>query len=291
MRRVGGLLVVVMLTFGLAGCSLPYSPDVASVAHGAAPGTVLVRVSSNEDPYDQYVVLDVDAHIVTVGTPTQQPVLTEDCVGNDRYRVPRRSLEVDETDGDTGVYRGVWSVTGVQYQRLAWSYYNSGDPALTVSSTSVVVLGAPGGHVVFVANGRDGLLYRDVGGAWHRLGTPRVITVGTGTTSTFHPPTTLPIPPPSNPRLEVAAAVSVLLLFVVALVCAERRQRPRPAQVAVIVVLVGYQAWASAAVTTHFALGRDLAPIEGVPVYAMLFAVDLLAVLAVLGRPPHRRSG
>src|SRR6476619_5488632 len=41
-----------------------------------------------------------------------------------------------------------------------------------LSSRSIVVHAVEGGHVVFVANGRDGLLYRDVHGEWLRQGVP-----------------------------------------------------------------------------------------------------------------------
>ena len=285
---------MVVLVFGSAGCDVDAPsalPDVVSVAHGARPGTVLVQTEDIDDVRDQYLVVDVDGHIVAAGTPTRQPVLTEDCAGDDCYRVAQWSMEVDESHGATRAYRSAWSVTGVQYQRLVWSYYQSGAPELNVSSKSVVVLSAPDGHVVFVANRRDGLLYRDVGGGWHRLGTPRFTTVGTRTTSVFYPPTPLPVPLPRNPRLEVAAVFSVMLVLVAVLVCAWRRLRPGLLQTGGIVAIGGFEAWASAAVTTHYTQGRDLVFIDGLPVLTMMFVIGLLAAVTVLTGRPFRRSG
>jgi hypothetical protein len=84
----------------------------------------------------------------------------------------------------------------------AGGYYLRGDPVVHVSSTSVVVLRAPDGHVVYVANGRDGLLFRDVSGRWQRLGFPVLNDAGE---VVFDPPTRMPVAPRTDPTNLMAA--------------------------------------------------------------------------------------
>jgi hypothetical protein len=98
----------------------------------------------------------------------------EDCAGMTCYRVDGRTLRVERSVDRGASYVTDWEVSPDAYRGLVSAYPDLGDPAAHLSSRAVAVLPVPAGagHVVFVANGRDGLLYRDAGGRWKRLGVP-----------------------------------------------------------------------------------------------------------------------
>ncbi|WP_204301773.1 hypothetical protein, partial [Actinoplanes campanulatus] len=64
----------------------------------------------------------------------------------------------------------VWGLTPEQVRQLRDAYPH--EDSTWLDSLDLAVLDVPGGHVVAVANGRDGFAVRDVGGTWRRIGFP-----------------------------------------------------------------------------------------------------------------------
>jgi hypothetical protein len=146
-------------------------------------------------------------------------VRVADCAGVDCYRVIAGQLRVDYSHDGGATYTTAWQVTGATRTALEHDYDRLGDPAVHLSSQSVVVHAVAGGHVVFVGDGRDGVLYRDVRGAWHRLGVPRG-----GEGAYFQrPPRLATDPKPLDPRPFVAALTGLVVLLAGGVGAAVRR--------------------------------------------------------------------
>lgn len=178
MRRTIVALLAAAAVVVLGGC-YPSTPitAVTAVADGPAPGQVAVVVRLDDGtgpPQPRVWVVDDDAHIVHAPISVSTPIPTGvegACAGPDCYRVVAGLLLVRESHDTGRTYTTAWEITGSTYAALANAYPHLDDPG-DLSSTSIVVHAVDGGHVVFVANGRDGVLYRDVDGRWHRLGIP-----------------------------------------------------------------------------------------------------------------------
>ncbi|MEV1239399.1 hypothetical protein ACIBO2_20200 [Nonomuraea sp. NPDC050022] len=83
------------------------------------------------------------------------------------YRVLPGRPAVAESDDGGKTWRPSWSLSDDQYDRLARRYSTGGPRSLALA-----VQARPGGHVVVVANGLDGVLVRDVEGTWRPVGWP-----------------------------------------------------------------------------------------------------------------------
>ncbi|MFC4585370.1 hypothetical protein [Sphaerisporangium corydalis] len=81
------------------------------------------------------------------------------------YRVDPPALQVSETTDGGLSWSTAWSVPPETRQRL-FELCDGDDDFLY--STALAVAPRPGGHVVVVANGCDGVVVRDTTGAWHR---------------------------------------------------------------------------------------------------------------------------
>ncbi|MFF4620131.1 hypothetical protein [Nonomuraea jabiensis] len=84
------------------------------------------------------------------------------------YRVVPERMAVEQSDDGGRTWGPSWTLSGDDRERLARRYpsWNSGH------SMALAVQARPGGHVVVVANGLDGILVRDVSGEWRRVGWP-----------------------------------------------------------------------------------------------------------------------
>ncbi|MEU1727288.1 hypothetical protein [Nonomuraea sp. NPDC005692] len=83
------------------------------------------------------------------------------------YRVRQNHLGVDQSDDGGLTWRPSWPPSPDGGLRLTRKY---GADESMLMSYDLAVQARPGGHVVVVANGVDGILVRDVSGAWRRLG-------------------------------------------------------------------------------------------------------------------------
>jgi hypothetical protein len=102
-----------------------------------------------------------------------------------------------------------WRVSGEDRRTLSRAYPNVGAIDTDLVSTAVAVADtADGGHVVVLANRRDGFALRDVDGAWTRIGFPEVSTQN--------------VPALGDKRVEEVAfpfvALGTLVLLLIALV-------------------------------------------------------------------------
>ncbi|GAA3293720.1 hypothetical protein Dvina_19520 [Dactylosporangium vinaceum] len=217
---------------------------VTVVEEGQRAGTVVVGTRGRYGPVDW--ILD-DAATVTLPEPGDGRApggpRTQGCAGDMCYRVPGRALRVEgSTDGGRS-WSTVWEVSGREYDRLVGIYPDLDDPAVDLASTSLVVHAVGGGHIVFVANGRDGLLERDVSGAWRRIGSPDS---GEGCCWLSPPPRLRGEPGPFDPAPYVAGIVALVVLAAGGVTAARRRRWAALAEVGVLAALVGWLAFLGA---------------------------------------------
>ncbi|WP_405145246.1 hypothetical protein OG589_00830 [Sphaerisporangium sp. NBC_01403] len=85
------------------------------------------------------------------------------------YRIVPAKLKVEESRN--GQWVTAWEISPSDQDRLARAYApESPEDAEAVASLGIAIQKLPGGYVVVVANGADGIALRDISGAWHRLG-------------------------------------------------------------------------------------------------------------------------
>ncbi|MFF5225420.1 hypothetical protein [Dactylosporangium sp. NPDC000521] len=266
---VGGVLLSGLLwscTSGTAGRRADELGEVTAVLD-AAPGAVVVHVVRRGDTTawrveDSGEAVEWIEGDVAAGTPQARQCQQDLC-----YRVPGDALRVERSaDGGT-TFGTVWEVSGDAYTRLGARYPHLGDPARHLSSRSLVVHAVPGGHVVFVADGRDGLLYRDVRGAWHRLGSP-----DSGEGCCFYePPPSLAAPSLTGlPPLVGAGVAAVILVLGLAPMVRRRAWRGLPV-VAAVAALGGLNAGIAAT-------------LQGVGMFpGLMYSVPLVLAVTVCG--------
>jgi hypothetical protein len=285
-RAVGIVALIVGVPLTLGACAGPeHRGEVTSVVAGPADA-VLVTVVDGSARTTWSV--NTAGAIVGGASPTTVAAATQACAGDVCFRVVPGRLAVERSVDRGGRFRTDWDVAGAAYQRLASEYPDLGDPAVHLSSVAVVMLPAPttergtreteapnaapvatGGpgdrHVVFVANGRDGLLLRTADGRWRRLGVPQ-----RGSTPYFVPSPALR--PGVGIAGQVAAATGGIVLLAAGWTIARRRTvRPaRAAAAAGIAVLIG--------VTGYFASG--LPDLDEVPAIAY---ATLIVIAATVG--------
>jgi len=293
-QRMARVALVLAIGVGAAGCQLipganAITYEVSAVAPGEAAGNVLVTVAEYGagGPNLRQWTLDDRGQIAPGQRPSPPaPPQVEDCAGMDCYRVVTGQLQVQESHDSGATYTTVWQVAGHTRRELASAYDGLGDPAIHLSSRAVVVHATAGGHVVFVADGRDGVLYRNVDGTWHRLGIP----MG-GEGVYFQRPPRLDTDPSGMDPGPLVAAVMVLLVLLVGGVTAGVR-RTLPLWRAVVVLVIA----AAAGVIAGFAAGfPDVGMFPGyvsggmIILATLLCAAGLAVVVAAAARKPSTR--
>jgi hypothetical protein len=260
--RLGALVAGLLLV--LVACSTPpRRGEVTSVVGGPAD-TVLVTVV--EGSTTTVWAVDLAGTIVGPSQPPTGPSAPEKpCVTDVCYRVVAGRLAVERSTNAGATYRTDWDVTGAAYERLASEFADLGDPAVHLSSVALVVRPVTGigtGHVVFVANGRDGLLMRTSTGRWQRLGVP-----------TAAPTPHFAAPPPVRPGVGIAGQVATAAGGIVLLAAGwtiARRRTVRPTRAAAAVAIA-----AAIAATGYLASGLpDLGPVPAVA-YASLIVIAI----------------
>ncbi|WP_433606433.1 hypothetical protein ACQP2P_30015 [Dactylosporangium sp. CA-139114] len=260
--------------------NLRHIGEVTEVVEGARPGTVLVR--TERSGRGAWWVVDDRGEAVDDADERQvhSAAMEAGCAAGACYRVWRGELKVQRSDnGGSGAYRTVWEIGGPAYAALADGYPGLGERAEHLASRSLVAHAVPGGHVLFVANGRDGLLYRDARDAWHRLGAPDS---GEGCCFYTPVPRLSTEPAPFDPTWPAAALAAVVVLLSGLL------RRPRsPAGTATVLVLATAAAYGAA-------LAVDVPDAGMLPglLCGTVWALAIVAAGCVLARrlPAHLRE-
>ncbi|MEU6788252.1 hypothetical protein ABZ912_54445 [Nonomuraea angiospora] len=105
------------------------------------------------------------------GTREGRPLQSAACVPMQAtrcYRVVPDRVAVEQSDDGGKTWGPSWALTADDRERLTRRYPSW----IGRHSMALAVQARPGGHVVVVANGLDGILVRDVSGEWRRVGLP-----------------------------------------------------------------------------------------------------------------------
>ncbi|MGW0436646.1 hypothetical protein ACWDV4_29370 [Micromonospora sp. NPDC003197] len=180
--RVGVLVVLPTAALAVVATSAPYYPDVVAATSWR---NLLVIGQANaylQDRSPEIWTVSTDGQSWRSMTDTEEadfeqelPALTttaeRSCVPSEPahcYRIVRGHLRVEEsTDGGT-TWSVSWEIPDSRRGYLARSYPELNDIDTYLSSYALAVHPVPGGHVVLVANGRDGIALRDTAGSWTR---------------------------------------------------------------------------------------------------------------------------
>jgi hypothetical protein len=234
-RRARLARALVLVPVGLLATTATSAPIyttvtwVGEVDAKAAFGYATVRSGSEDRVEGVRVTADgrtFTDHKIGEGEWPAPEWRTEACSGRHCYRVVPGELQVQESLDSGQTWATAWQITGWQYRALAADIPDLGDPQSALASRCIAVHELDGGgHIVLVANGRDGLLRRDASGRWERLGLP----AGSGTTSAKAPTALRHQPDPFGHRVMAAvfAVVSVLLASLGLLLIRLPRTTPR----------------------------------------------------------------
>jgi hypothetical protein len=221
-------------------------------------------------------IVDTPGTTFTYAPPEQAtpPALTQQCVPSACYRVVPGRLAVEQSGDGGGVWTPAWQLPDDVYADLTATL---GAPGLAALSVAVRLV--PGGHEVFVATGRDGLLYRDVAGDWRRLGYP-----AGGEGMYYEPPARLAIDPrPLGP--PIAAALPVLGALIAFTIGALVRGWPRRRRVYLVVAVTPLGAAVAYAGASFPDVGMLPGLLYGIPIIA---GAVLATTLVAAGRPRRR---
>jgi len=244
--------------------------ELTAVIDGDAAGEVLVEVERNGRESWWSVDDTGEARAVDIEAAPARP-RTQDCAGRTCYRVAGDALRVEVSEDGGATYAIAWQIDNYVYQRLVRTYPDVGDPVRHLSSRSVVVHATDGGHVVFVANGRDGLLFRDERGTWHRLGVPAS---GEGCCY-YEPPVRIASDPqPVDLTWPAVVVVSVAILGSAGIALAVSRPRRYRSLLAVapLAAVAGYGTYLAGHMPT---VGMFPGFLYGVPLIVITLAVGV----------------
>ncbi|MEW9534383.1 hypothetical protein [Microbispora sp. NPDC049125] len=174
-RRVRVLVVVPAAVFAVAATSAyPRSPAALSVE--VRDAAIIVDIDGPADIKDRRLATTDEGRSWHRWTsPSLNAPMASGCVPGDPrrcYRISPGRLGVEQsTDGGTA-WSTAWEISP---GRQVWldRGYDGQDETIKAGravSRALVVLTVPGGHVVAVANGTDGVVIRDTSGRWRRLG-------------------------------------------------------------------------------------------------------------------------
>lgn len=255
------MAVVVVALAGL-GCSVDVPERDRVVGVAPADGGVLVSVASGRGGLTQWE-LDDSARIRSAAMARTPPApRTEDCAGDFCYRIVGPYRVEESPDG--GVSYGLsYEVAAADLAALSKSL--GGEPELG----GVVVKPVASGHVVFVAAGLDGVLYRARDGQWRRMGVPR------GGEGYYWEPTARlasePAPPDRGPFVGLAVFVILALVGLAAMAFRGAVRSRRMVFVLGLAAVCGLLSWAAA----YF---PDVGMFPGV-----LYAAGTIALILTLG--------
>lgn len=180
LRALRMAVVLPLALVGVAATSAVQYPFAANVT--STPDTIhLYGEKSYDSPEisrDNGVTWESDSPSTAPSaapTPSPSP-LRQACSGTEPlvcYRTVPRALGVERSaDGGT-TWSTDWQVNAADRKVLSKHYPELGDPDKNLASLAIAVHDrGSGGHVVLVANGRDGYAMRDPDGRWQRIGFP-----------------------------------------------------------------------------------------------------------------------
>jgi hypothetical protein len=252
----------------VAGCDRPGPGPGAEAVEVAAYGTGALVSVRNSDGTRQLWEVRPDGSIAGRVTGVAPEPKTEDCRGSLCYRVDGERLRVTLNDAP------VWEVSGTDYDQLVADY-----GGMRPRSMAIAVRPVDAGHVVFVANGRDGVLYRDEDGRWQRFGLPR----GGEGWYWQEPPRLLSDPEPFDPGPGVGIGTALLVLLIgLTLLGARRMLRSWWTVVVVAAALVaGALAWVASHAPAAGMLPAAMVAAMGVGII-LCTALAAVAAMAVL---------
>ncbi|MEV4276352.1 hypothetical protein [Actinoplanes xinjiangensis] len=191
MRALRLAVVLPAALFGVAATSATPTPTATAVvvegdavylvAHdeGHAPAWSVSRDGGrtfvDTDPLPAWRRPGDPGASASYGVAPSAPVAvgTSDCARSTPvicYRVADENrIAVESRTGD-GPWQEYWSLSRAQWSALKQGYPY--EDSTHLSSNGLAVLDVPGGHVLVVANGRDGFAVRDEAGSWRRIGFP-----------------------------------------------------------------------------------------------------------------------
>ena len=188
-RTVRALLVLPVAVLAVAATSAPFYPAAGRVE--VVDGRAVVGVYNgyhalNADPaaerwpYSWLSTADgrtwvEDPTPTQTLPPTPPPLRTQACVPDTPahcYRVVPGRIAVEETVDGARTWRLSWEISEGRRRFLARQFNDIASTGIDLSSAEVAVLPVAGGHIVLVANRRDGLAVRFADGTWQRVGTP-----------------------------------------------------------------------------------------------------------------------
>jgi hypothetical protein len=216
-RRLSILVVLPAATLAMAATSAVYYPSAVTVVPWRSGIAVGMGYTFQETVPGEASTWRVSEDGVTWRdlTPEEQPgfdaagrsPVTEQCAPapatRECYRVVPSHLRVEQSLDGGATWSVSWEVTDHRRDLLAHRYPEISNVSTDLASRALAISARPGGYVVVVANGRDGLAVRDVRGEWRRTG---VVSPDEG--SSYDPPQ----PIDGTPGNLVLAAVLAALL-------------------------------------------------------------------------------
>ncbi|MEQ4720248.1 hypothetical protein [Nonomuraea sp. B19D2] len=161
------IVTMPLAVLAVTATSAAPTPTARSVEVDGDRITVHVRDGLPQISEDGGVTWSQDGAPQDEGRPLQSaacvPMQATRC-----YRVVPNRMAVEQSDDGGKTWGPSWALTGDDRERFARRYpYGDGR-----YSMALAVQARPGGHVVVVANGLDGIMVRDVSGTWRRVGWP-----------------------------------------------------------------------------------------------------------------------
>jgi hypothetical protein len=185
LRRFAVIVVLPTAVLGVVATPAPEYPDTVEVASWR---NLVVVGQANAYHHDRrpwkWLVSDQggtgwrsmspdESEAFDAARPRPVVDATQACVPDDPahcYRVVPGHLQVEETTDGRKTWTVSWEVPDGRRYYLARSLERVGNLSANLSSLALAVHPMPGGgHVVVVANGRDGCAVRDSGGSWRRV--------------------------------------------------------------------------------------------------------------------------
>ncbi|MFG1626185.1 hypothetical protein [Kribbella sp. NPDC049227] len=266
--------------------------QVVGFEEGAAAGSVNVVVAGAERGLGgSYSVREDDGSLLddqsarSSGRPVGGDV---DCAGRVCFRVVPGRLAVESSRDGGRTYAIAWENNQIDVAALKRHYktkYSELTP-LSASSRAVTVRPQPdGGYVVLVANGIDGLLYRDPDGQWQRLGIP-----DNGPGYFYDPPPRVRSDNPAIPYGWIVASCTLVVLLVAGLTWPGPRSiRRRPLVALELVMVAGLLAVSGAEATQVPYVGEYPGFFYSIPLIGGLIIVGLVHSQVLSTSTPSER--